>query len=126
MRRITSICSVISVFLCMSFALRLLCLACWKGKLSHVTVCFVWRCFALFVGRELPHVTVCFVLFVGEGNCHTLRFALFRVALVCFVFLVRSENCHMLRFAVHCVASLCIALLALHCIALLICGMRKN
>ena len=68
-----------------------------KDKLSHVTVCFAWLCFALFVGRELSHVTVCFVL-------------------RCFGFVSFSRTRGTLPhvticFALCCFASLCIALL---------------
>ena len=73
------------------------------GLLPMALLCFL-------CGRELSHVPVCFALFVGEGSCHTLRFALFCFVWVCLVFLVRGKTviCYdllcsaLLRFALHC------------------------
>ena len=98
-------------FVLFCIALRLLRLACRKGKLSHVTVCFVWFCFTLFVGRELSHVSICFALFVGEGNCHTLRFALFCFVLACLFCSCEGKLSHVtISFPFLCFVSLCIAL----------------
>ena len=70
--------------------------------------------FGLFVGNELSHVTVFFALFMGEGSCHTLRFASIYFVLVCFA-RARGKLSHIaiwfawLRFALLCIALLCFA-----------------
>ena len=102
-------------------ALLCICVAaCWKGKLPHVTACFVWFCFALFVGMELSHVyhgLLCFARGKMKLSHVTVCFVMLCFGSFSFARakgkLSNVTNC----FALLCFASLCIALqsFALHC-----------
>ena len=84
------------------FAFALPCLLERKTVTCYGLLCMALLCFALSVGRELSQVTVCVALFVGEGSCHTLRFASFGLDLFARV---RGKLSHVII----CFALLCIA-----------------